>query len=90
MIKNWEAAIAVRLALGPVCALWVSDIGALNKFVHIWPYRTLDERMAIRHKAEATGQYPPNAKAVREGGKAYPMHRQENKLLMPAAFSPLQ
>jgi len=90
LIKNWEAAIDVRLAMGPVTALWYAESGAVNRFIHIWPYRTLDERIEMRHRAEATGEYPPNAKAVRDGGKPYPMRRQENKLLMPAAFSPLQ
>jgi hypothetical protein len=90
LINNWEKALDVRLQFGPVCALWISEAGALNKFIHIWPYRTLDDRICIRHEAEATGLFPPNARAVKEGGKAYPMHRQENKLLMPARFSPLQ
>ena len=90
LMKNWENAIDVRLKFGPVCALWYSELGALNKFIHIWPYRTLNERMDIRSKAEATGLYPPNVKAVKEGGKVYPLITQENKILMPSAFSPLQ
>ena len=90
LIKNWENAIDVRVQFGPVCALWYSELGALNKFIHIWPYRSLTERMEIRAKAEATGLYPPNVKAVKEGGQSYPVHAQENKIMMPAAFSPLQ
>ena len=90
LMKNWENAIDVRLKFGPVVALWYSELGALNKFIHIWPYRTLNERMEIRSKAEATGLYPPNARALKEGGKVYPMISQENKILMPSAFSPLQ
>ena len=42
MIKNWENAIDGRLKFGPVCAIWYSELGALNKFVHIWPYQSLD------------------------------------------------
>jgi hypothetical protein len=90
LINNWEKAIDVRLPFGPVTALWISVAGALNKFVHIWPYRTLNDRMDIRHQAEATGLYPPNIRALKEGGRNYELHRQENKILMPAKFSPVQ
>jgi hypothetical protein len=90
LINNWEKAIDVRLPFGPVTALWISVAGALNKFVHIWPYRTLNDRMEIRHRAEATGLYPPNIRALKEGGRNYELHRQENKILMPATFSPVQ
>src|SRR5450759_4542544 len=38
IMKNWENAIDVRLKFGPVCALWYSELGALGKFIHIWPY----------------------------------------------------
>ncbi len=90
IIKCWENAIDVRLQFGPVCALWYSELGALSKFVHIWPYQTLDQRNATRDKARATGQWPPSVKAEKEGGKGYELLAQENKILMPSSFSPLQ
>ena len=79
-----------RVKYSPLAGYWYTDIGPLNQIIHIWPYRTLNERMEIRSKAEATGLYPPNARALKEGGKVYPMISQENKILMPSAFSPLQ
>ncbi len=88
--KNWENALPVRLQFGPVCAVWYSEIGALNKFVHIWPYASLDQRDDTRKKAQATGLWPPGKKAAKEGGREYQLSSQENKILMPAAFSPLQ
>ncbi|MBM3358159.1 MAG: NIPSNAP family protein [Betaproteobacteria bacterium] len=90
IMKNWEAAIQVRLQFGPVCAIWYSELGGLNKFVHIWPYPTLDARVETRKKAMATGVWPPGTKAEKEGGRGYQLFAQENKILMPAAFSPLQ
>jgi hypothetical protein len=89
-MKNWENAIDVRLKFGPVCALWYSELGALSKFIHIWPYRSLNERMEIRNKSHATGLWPPSVKAEKEGGKGYDLIAQEHKILMPSAFSPLQ
>lgn len=90
IISAWERVITERLEFGPVCAIWYSEVGALNQFVHIWPYTTLDQREAIRNKVRAAGIWPPWAKAEREGRKGYSLLAQENKILVPAAFSPLQ
>lgn len=86
----WEKALPARLTVGPVCAVWYSELGGLNKFVHIWPYPTLDARNETRKKAQATGMWPPSAVAKKEGLPVYQLLAQENKILMPAAFSPLQ
>ncbi|MBI3936792.1 MAG: NIPSNAP family protein [Betaproteobacteria bacterium] len=90
LIKNWEAAIDGRLKFGPVCALWYSELGGLNKFVHVWPYASLEQRVEIRNKAQASGAWPPSAKAAKEGRKVEQILAQENKILVPSAFSPLQ
>ena len=90
MIKIWGNAIDTRLQFGPVCAIWYSELGALNKFVHIWPYQSLDQRMDIRAKARATGLWPPSVRAVKEGNRTDVLLAMENKILMPSSFSPLQ
>jgi hypothetical protein len=90
IMGNWKNAIDVRLKFGPVCALWYSELGALGKFIHVWPYKSLNERMEIRNKSHATGMWPPSVKAEKAGGKGYDLIAQENKILMPSAFSPLQ
>ena len=38
----------------------------------------------------ATGNWPPSAKAKKEGGRAYRLLAQENKIMLPAPFSPMQ
>ena len=86
----WEKALPTRLKIGPLCAVWYSELGGLSKFVHIWPYPTLDVRNETRLKAQATGMWPPSAVAKKEGLPVYQLLAQENKILMPAAFSPLQ
>ncbi len=90
IMDTWRKAIDVRLKFGPLVAAWYSELGALNKFIHIWPYASLNERMEIREKAHATGNWPAGRKAVKEGGRDYELEMQENKILMPSAFSPLQ
>jgi len=90
IMDTWRKAIEVRLQFGPIVGAWYSDLGALNKFVHIWPYSSLNQRMEIREKAHATGNWPAGKKAEKEGGRDYRLECQENKILMPSSFSPLQ
>lgn len=89
-VQLWSKALPSRLQVGPLCAVWYSDLGGLNKFVHVWPYPTLDARNETRKKAQATGMWPPSAVAKKEGLPVYQLLAQENKILMPAAFSPIQ
>ena len=89
-VQLWEKALPSRLKVGPLCAVWYSELGGLNKFVHIWPYPTLDARNETRKKAQDTGMWPPSVVAKKEGLPVYQLLAQENKILMPAAFSPLQ
>jgi hypothetical protein len=89
-VQLWEKALPSRLKVGPLCAVWYSELGGLNKFVHIWPYPTLDARNETRKKAQDTGMWPPSVVAKKEGLPVYQLVAQENKILMPAAFSPLQ
>lgn len=90
LTRAWAHALPYRLKLGPVTAIWYSELGGLNQFVHIWPYKSLDERTATRNKSRETGDWPPSAAAKKAGLPAYHLLHQENKILMPAAFSPLQ
>lgn len=90
VIKVWEGVLPARLEMGPVTALWYSEFGALNKFVNIWPYKSLDERMEVRHKAHAAGIWPPTEVAEKRTGRSYEVVSIENKILLPASFSPLQ
>lgn len=90
IMKAWERAIDVRLQFGPLCAIWYSQMGGLNKFQHIWPYQSLDQRAEIREKALATGLWPPGKKAEKEGSRDYRLVAQETRIVVPAAFSPLQ
>jgi hypothetical protein len=86
----WAEALPARLQFGPLCAVWATEIGAVNKFCHIWPYPTLNARNEIRDKAQATGAWPPSAVAKKKGIPSYALIRQENKIVMPSSFSPLQ
>jgi hypothetical protein len=82
VLDGWAKAIPAREKFSPLAACWTSELGGLNKFVHTWVYKDLNERTRIREEARKAGVWPPQT-GVR------PI-RQENKLLIPAAFSPVQ
>ncbi len=83
VLDGWGKAIEAREKFSPLAACWTSEFGGLNKFVHTWVYKDLQERARIREESRKPGgQWPPQT-GVR------PI-RQENKLLIPAAFSPVR
>lgn len=87
----WRRAMPARDALGsPVAAIWTARVGGLNSLTHIWPYASLDEREEIRKQVRVGGMWPPYKLDEAEGGSGYDIVRQQNKLMLPAAFSPLQ
>jgi len=88
--KLYEKTLPVRIKFSPLCAAWFSELGGLNHFVHIWPYKSIDERSEARMRAKATGMWPPSVVAKKEGLPLNELVKQENKILMPSTFSPLQ
>ena len=84
--KAWAEALPARQKLSPVIATWFSEIGGLNKFVHIWPYKTLDQRNSIREQAISSGNWPPKMSP----DAPYTTVAQESKILLAAPFSPLK
>jgi len=83
MAKGWEAAIPERVKLSPLVLAGGVEFGQANGFVHIWAYKSMDQRMQIREDARKKGVWPPPG-----GGDR--LLTQETKILLPAAFSPMQ
>ena len=83
VLEGWAKAIDAREKFSPLAACWTSELGGLNKFVHTWVYKDLGERAKVREESRRPGGAWPAQTGVR------PI-RQENKLLMPAAFSPVR
>ena len=79
----WREAVPGRAKVSPLLAAMTSLTGAVTRFMHIWPYRTLDERARLRDKAVADGVWPP------PGGPGH-LLSQEVDIYLPAAFSPLR
>ncbi len=74
-----------KQVLGHLVGFWTTEIGGLNKAIHIWGYNDLDERLK---KRKALAEHPdwPNYLSV-----ALPLIvEQENRVLTPASFSPIK
>ena len=82
VIKRWSEAIPHREKFSPLAACWYTQAGVLNKLFHLWPYRSLAERDRIRAEAIKDPNWPPRTREL--------TLRQESKILVPAAFSPMR
>lgn len=82
MAASWEKHLPGRTALSPLVGVYTCDIGGLNQWVHIWAYKSLDERVAVRKAATEKGIWPPPPPS--------PTVKQASKILLAAPFSPVK
>ena len=69
--------------LGRLVGYFSSEIGELNQVVHLWAYKDLNERAERRKKLWANEAWCAYAKK-----NTSILLKQENKILIPAPFSP--
>lgn len=82
MAERWKEHLPARIKLSPLTGVLTSDVGGLNQWLHIWAYKSLDQRTEVRKKAVESGIWPP------PGGNV--TVKQENKILLAAPFSPIK
>ncbi len=82
-VEAWRKAVPGRMTISPVLAAMTAVTGAVTRFLHIWPYKSFDERARLRDKAVADGLWPP------PGGPGYLVSQQVD-IYLPAPFSPMK
>jgi hypothetical protein len=82
VIERWAERIEGRTKLSPLAACGYTELGPLNQWIHIWPYKDANERSRIREESRRDGNWPPATRGM--------FVRQENMLVVPASFSPLR
>ena len=82
-IELWRNAVPGRAKVSPLLAAMHSVTGPVIRFMHIWPYRSLDERQRLRSKSVADGVWPP------PGGPDQLLAQQAD-IFLPADFSPMR
>jgi len=82
-VELWRKSVPGRARVSPLLAAMVAVTGAAIRFMHVWPYKTYDERARLREKAVADGVWPP------PGGPGHLVSQQAD-IYLPAAFSPMR
>ena len=59
IMKRWEGKISERAKLSPIVLAGGTEFGQANRFVHIWAYKSMDQRLAVREQARKAGVWPP-------------------------------
>jgi hypothetical protein len=78
--KRFGEALPARAKLSPLAAFWHTEVGPLNRIIHVWPYESMEERTRIRGEATKLQGWPPNIREFVE--------EQQAEIFIPAPFSP--
>ena len=82
VLKRFGDSMPQRQKLSPLAAAWYSEFGALNMFIHVWPYKDFSERQRVRAESMKLDQWPPKTREF--------LVRQDTMILAPAACSPMR
>ena len=84
-LDGWSKAIEARTAeqYSPVYAAFYATDGALPRYLHIWPWASLEQRLQVRTQAVADGVWPPENSGPQ-------LRDMRSTIYLPAKFSPLQ
>ena len=84
-LDGWNKAIEARTAeqYSPVYAAFYATDGALPRYLHIWPWASLEQRLQVRTQAVADGVWPPENSGPQ-------LRDMRSTIYLPAKYSPLQ
>ena len=83
-LAQYDSAVEKALASGrpdysPLFGYFYSEFGQLNQALHIWPYKSLDERIEIRQKVNEMSDWPP--------ATGHLLAAQKSEIYLPAPFN---
>lgn len=82
-IEGWTEYYERRNAISPLLFAGYAVSGKLPRMLHIWPYESLDQRVALRRQANQSGAWPAPPGAVS-------LRAMQSELYLAAHFSPLR
>lgn len=84
-LAGWEKAVGPRTAEGysQVYAAFYATDGRTPRYLHIWPYASLDQRLDVRTRAVKDGIWPPENSGPQ-------LRDMQSTVCLPASFSPLR
>lgn len=82
VIETWSKALPARIEISKPLAIMYSMDGPGPRLVHIWPYKSLEERDRIRTLAREKGIWPPRT--------AEHIAHMQTEIFLPAPGSPVR
>lgn len=84
-LEGWRKAVGPRTDAGysQVFAAFYATDGRTPRYLHIWPYQSLEQRFDVRARAVADGVWPPENSGPQLLGM-------QSTIYLPASFSPLR
>ena len=81
VVKRFGDALPNRQKYGDqLVAVWQSEVGQLNQFIHVWAYDSFEQRTSVRGAAMKDPGWPP------QNGEF--LVDMQNEIFHPAPFSP--
>ena len=81
VIKRGAEAVPHREEFSPLAAAMHCEVGGLNRWMHVWPYKDMEHRDSVRAAASESPHWPPPTREF--------FVSQETKFMVPASFSPM-
>ena len=78
--ERFAKALPVRAKVSPLAAFWHTEVGPLNRVIHVWPYDDLGARTRLRAEATKLEGWPPNVGEFEV--------ELQSDIYIPAPFSP--
>lgn len=84
-LAGWQKAVTARTGepYSAVYAAFYATSGRIPRYLHIWPYASLEQRLDVRTRAVRDGVWPPENSGPQ-------LQKMNSVAYLPAAFSPLQ
>ena len=76
--KRFGEALANRTKVSPLGAFWHTEVGPLNRIIHVWPYEDFAHREKVR--SQKIEGWPPKTQEFIE--------EMNSEIFIPAPFSP--
>lgn len=84
-LEYFKTGLQARVKYSKPVGIWSSELGELNRVVHLWPYESLEHRARVRKAFMADPLWKETV------AKLQPlMQVMESKILVPTEFSPLK
>ena len=72
--ERFGQALPARTKLSPLAAFWHTEVGPLNRIIHVWPYDSFEARSRVRGEATKLEGWPPNIREFVEEQESENLH----------------